>query len=104
MTYKTNDLLDQANLDNDHSSFGGAEKTFGTEAEAARIFSDLKAALFSVEEWNEHSMLSSFRLFNEAGQEIEGGKISVGAFLQMLIEHAPDRSRIEDPRAPERLG
>lgn len=86
MTFKTDSLLNQANLDENHSSFSSAEKTFSAEAEAAQVFAILKAKLLSVAEWNAHSLLSSFNLFDENGQTLATGELAVGAFMQISLK------------------
>ncbi|HVE59434.1 MAG TPA: hypothetical protein VNB22_21670 [Pyrinomonadaceae bacterium] len=86
MSLKTDILLNQANLDENHSSFSSAEKTFPGEAQAVQIFSVLKAKLFSINEWNAHSMLSTFKLFDENGQPLQTEKLLVGVFLQIALK------------------
>lgn len=85
MKYKTEELLEQARLDEDHSSLSSAEKTFADEAEAGRVFGVLKAKLSDIDEWNAHSMLSSFEIFDERGQPLETKKLAVGEFLQISL-------------------
>lgn len=86
MKYKTEELLEQARLDENHSSLSSAEKTFADEAEAARVFGVLKAKLSDIDEWNAHSMLSSFEIFDERGQKLETKKPAVGEFLQISLK------------------
>ena len=86
MSFKTDNLLNQANLDEDHSSFSSAEKTFADQAKAAQIFSILKAKLLNINEWNAHSLLSSFRLFDENGQTLAPENLSVGSFMQISLK------------------
>ena len=86
MSFKTDELLNQANLDEDHSSFSSAEKTFAGETQAAQIFRVLKAKLLSINEWNTHSMLSSFRLFDESGQTLANDELAVGVFMRIALK------------------
>jgi len=86
MNFKTDKLLNQANLDEDHSSFSSAEKTFPDEAQAAQIFSILKAKLSNINEWNAHSLLSTFGLFDENGQPLQTEKLAIGAFMQIALK------------------
>lgn len=86
MNFKTDELLNQANLDENHSSFSSAEKTFSGEAEAAQIFSVLKAKLLNINEWNAHSLLSTFGLYDENGQRLQTEKLSVGIFMQIALK------------------
>ena len=85
MKFKTDDLLDQARLDEEHSSIASAEKTFADETASAEAFSILKAKLSDIDEWNSHALLSSFKLFDENGRELQTKKLSVGSFLQISL-------------------
>lgn len=98
MNYKTDDLLERARQDEDHSSLSSAEKTFADEAEAARVFGVLKAKLSDIDEWNAHSMLSSFEIFDERGQRLETKKPAVGEFLRISLKGTMkyDWVRVED--------
>ncbi|HEY8562323.1 MAG TPA: hypothetical protein VIL74_18245 [Pyrinomonadaceae bacterium] len=86
MKFKTEDLLEQARRDEDHSSFSSAEKTFAAEADAEAVFSILKTKLFDVDEWNAHSMLTSFELFDERGEPLATKKFAAGAFLRIALK------------------
>ena len=86
MKFKTESLMEQSRLDEEHSSFSSAEKTFADESEAVRVFSILKTKLSNVDEWNAHAMLSSFELFDENGQPLQTKKLAVGAFLQISLK------------------
>jgi len=86
MSFKTDILLNQANLDEDHSSFSSAEETFSDQSKAAQIFSILKEKLLNINEWNAHSLLSTFRLFDENGQLLQTDKISIGVFMQIALK------------------
>lgn len=86
MRYKIDELMEQARRDEDHSSFCAAEKTFASEAEAVKVFSALREKLFDINEWNVHSLASSFKLFDENGQPCENRKLAVGAFLQISLK------------------
>ena len=85
MKYQTEELLERARTDENHSSLSSAEKTFSAEAEAARVFTELKRKLFDLGEWNEHAMLSAFELFDESGRSPETEKITKGAFLRISL-------------------
>ena len=85
MKFKTDDLLAQARRDEEHSSVASAEKTFADETGAVKAFSILKTKLSEVEEWNAHAMLSSFKIFDENGRELQTKKLSVGVFLQISL-------------------
>lgn len=86
MNFNTDKLLEQANLDEDNSSFSSDERTFKNEAEAVRVFSVLRAKLLNIKEWNEHSTMSSFAVFDENGREIADGKLSAGVFLRISLK------------------
>ncbi|MEP6900851.1 MAG: hypothetical protein ABJA66_03815 [Actinomycetota bacterium] len=86
MDFKTDNLLNQANLDTHHSSLSSAEKTFADEARSSEVFSALKAKLLNIQEWNDHSMLSSYQLFDENGQTLKTEKLAVGQFLRISLK------------------
>lgn len=85
MKYKVDDLLAQAARDEEHSSIASAEKTFADEAEAAKVFALLKTKLENVREWNSHALLSTFKLFDENGRELQTEKIADGQFLRISL-------------------
>ncbi|HEY0461873.1 MAG TPA: hypothetical protein VGC97_22260 [Pyrinomonadaceae bacterium] len=85
MKFKTDTLLEQSRLDESHSSFSSADKTFDDERAAAKVFSTLKAKLLDADEWNAHAMLSSFELFDERGQPLTTKKLAAGGFLRILL-------------------
>jgi hypothetical protein len=86
MKYKTDDLLEQARLDEEHSSIASAEKTFADETESAKVFSILKTKLLAIDEWNAHSMLSAFELFDENGQALQSKTPAVGIFMRIALK------------------
>jgi hypothetical protein len=88
MKFKTDELLERSRLDENHSSFSSAEKTFDDEREAAKVFSILKTQLFDVNEWNSHAMLSSFELFNENGRALQTQKLADGVFMRISLKGA----------------
>ena len=88
MKYKTDDLLQQAERDREHSSVASAEKTFAREAESEKFFTLLKTKLQDVDEWNAHALLTAFALFDDTGRALETRKITVGAFLRISLTGA----------------
>lgn len=86
MKYKTDELLEQARLNENESSCSSAEKVFADENEAAEVFSNLREMLLTVDEWNEHSLLSTYALFGENGNELETAKYSVGKFVRISLK------------------
>lgn len=85
MKFKTDELLEQSRLDEEHSSFSSAEETFDDQSKAAKVFSILKAKLFEADEWNAHAMLSSFELFDENGKKLPTEKLAEGCFLRISL-------------------
>jgi len=86
MKLRTDELIEQSRLDEDHSSFSSAEETFNGAAESTRIFSLLKNWLSDIDSWNAHSMLSTFTVFDENGREIESKKLENDYFLRILLK------------------
>ena len=85
---KTDDLLAQAEQNKNESSISCADKTFADEARAAQVFASLKTKLFDINEWNAHSMLSSYEAFDERGKAVESEKLSVGVFVRISLKGA----------------
>jgi hypothetical protein len=83
---KTDELLKQAEISSRESSISCAEKTFVNEAWATEVFSSLKAKLFDIKDWNEHSLLSSYEVFDEHGKSIESEKLSAGVFVRISLK------------------
>ncbi len=81
---KTDDLLKQANEHENESSISSADNIFQNEADAARVFSDLKTKILHINEWNIHSLMSSYALFDENGDELN--KINVGDFIRIALK------------------
>ena len=89
MREKTKDLLNQTEQNENESSISCADKIFASEAEATQVFLTLKAKLVNINEWNEHSLMSSYALFDEGGSEINERKFYVGAFIRILLTGSP---------------
>jgi hypothetical protein len=85
MKFKTDELMQQSRLDESHSSFSSAAEVFASDAEAAKVFSILKAKLLDIDEWNAHALLTSFELFEENGEPLPTKKLSVGSFLRIAL-------------------
>ncbi len=85
MSKNIKDLLNQAQLNEDESSISSAEKTFSDEADAAQIFSILKTKILSIDEWNEHALLSEYGLFDENGAIRQTKILSVGVFMRISM-------------------
>lgn len=85
---KTDELLSQAKRNENESSISCADKTFADEARAAQVFSSLKTKLFDISEWNAHSLMSSYKIFDENGKASENQKISDGVFIRISLKGA----------------
>ncbi len=98
MINKTKDLLNQAKQNENESSISSADKIFADEAKAAQVFSTLKTKLQNINEWNAHSLMSSYALFDETGREIDEKRLYVGAFIRISLtaSHKYDWIRIID--------
>lgn len=86
MNDKTDNLLNQARQNENESSISCAEKEFDDDTAAARVFSILKTKILKVAEWNEHSLMSSYALFDKNGGEIDDAAISVGVFIRIHLK------------------
>ena len=81
---KTDELLKQANENSGESSISSADKNFESEAQARKVFLSLKTKLLKIDEWNDHSLMSSYALFDENGREIN--EINVGDFIRISLK------------------
>lgn len=86
MKYKTDELLESARLNKNHSSVSSAEQDFADESKAADVFSIIKKMLLSIDEWNEHAMLSSFTLFDRNGNETAEDAFLVENFIRISLK------------------
>jgi hypothetical protein len=86
MNSKIDELKKQADQNRNESSFSSAERNFANANEAARVFSILKTKLQNIEEWNDHGLLSSFRLFDENGNALKNEPLPRGAFIQISLK------------------
>ena len=86
MKYKTDELLEKARLNKKHSSVSSAEQDFADENKASGVFSTVKKMLLSIDEWNEHAMLSSFALFDRNGNETSESDFSVENFMRISLK------------------
>lgn len=85
---KVEDLLKKANENKDESSIAAAEKTFAGEDEAVRVFGVLQQMMSSVVEWNAHSMMTAFELFDARGARQERQNFKVGDFIKISLKGA----------------
>lgn len=79
-------MLKQAKGKGDESSISSAEKSFDNGSEAARVFQTLKAKLLQIEEWNAHSLMSSYALFDADGKILENEKLADGLFIRIALK------------------
>lgn len=86
MSKGTENLLKQAKQNENESSISSADKSFESEAEAAQVFSTLKTKILDIKEWNDHSLMSSYALFDETGREIDDKKFYTGAFIRISLK------------------
>ena len=83
---KTDDLLKLAEENPNESSISSAEKSFDDERKAAQVFAALKAMLLEIGEWNDHSLISTYVLFEENGQESVSQNLSVGKLIRLALK------------------
>lgn len=86
MSGKIQNLLQHAEADSEHSSVSSAKRQFPDGETAQRFFSILKTRLFNVDEWNEHSTISSFELFDENGYASESKTFFKGVFIRISLK------------------
>ncbi len=82
---KTDELLNQAEQNKNESSISSADKILANQADAARVFSSLKTKLLNIGQWNQHSLMSSYALFDENGVESGDGELAVGKFIRIAL-------------------
>lgn len=82
---KTDDLLKQANENRNQSSINFAEKCFEKAEDAKRVFAALKTMILRIDEWNVHSLISTFELFDKNGKQLENGKLAVGLCIRIAL-------------------
>jgi hypothetical protein len=85
MNGKINGLLNQAEANENESSVISAEKNFSGGAEAESVYSRLKIKLQNINEWNDHGMLSSYKLFDENGQAQATEILSKKSFIRISL-------------------
>lgn len=83
---KTGELLKKANENLSECSINCAEKTFVNESEAKQFFVRLKTKITNINEWNEHSAMSSYKLFGTDGELSKDQIIYVGAFIRIALK------------------
>ena len=86
MNSKVSNCLEKAKANEQESSITSAEKTLLSQAEAVEVFSLLKTKLQSIEQWNEHGLLSSYELFDENGENLETDKLFVKGFIRIWLK------------------
>ena len=82
---KTDDLLKRTDEKRSESSISVAEKIFGNGEDAKNVFTALKTLILQIDQWNAHSLLSTFALFDESGKQIEHGKLAVGLLIRIAL-------------------
>ena len=59
-------------------------KILKAKSKRRKFFLSLKAKLLNINEWNDHSLMSSYALFDENGREIN--EINVGDFIRISLK------------------
>ncbi len=85
MKIKTDVLLEKAEKNKNESSISKAEKTFAGERDAARVFAALKTQILNINQWNAHSFMSSYEVFDKNGEIVKSGELSVENFIRISI-------------------
>lgn len=86
MNGKIKDLLNQAETNPNNSSVSSAEKNFSGAAEAEKAYSIVKKKIQNINEWNDHGMLSSYKLFDENGREQKPEILSENSFIRISLK------------------
>ena len=86
MSGKVENLIKQRQLNENESSLSSAEKTLLDEAEAERVFSALRTKLLNIGEWNDHALISTYKLFSEAGRPLETETLSTGVLIRISLK------------------
>ncbi len=71
MNSKIQSLLETANSHSNDSSVSFDKRIFPANEAAEQAFLKLKKDLLNITEWNKHSAISSFELFDETGRVLE---------------------------------
>lgn len=79
------ELLHQANLNKSESSIACEQKIFSDAEQSAQAFSVIKTKILDVNNWNDYSAISGYKLFNEDGSEHQDQLISIGLFLRISL-------------------
>lgn len=82
---KTDELLKRTEKIPNQSSVSSAEKIFGNEQDAKKVFIALKTLILKIDEWNAHSLISTFALFDASGKQIEHGTLAAGLFIRIAL-------------------
>jgi hypothetical protein len=90
MDNKIHILLAQAKRESEtatpeKSSMAFATREFVNEREAENAFQHLKRKLFRIDEWNEKSALSTFELYDHAGNEARGKDAAAEDFIKITL-------------------
>jgi len=90
MNSKIQNLLDEAERQKqspstEQSSVTYAERSFDDARSAEDLFAELKEKLYRVKRWNSNSLFSSFALFDEAGNDGDDRRATVGDFICVIL-------------------
>lgn len=75
----------EASADDKMSSVASARRKFSTAAEAEKHFSEFGRKLFRINDWNAHSGLTSFELFDETGKPRGAETAKTGNFVRLSL-------------------
>jgi len=96
MGTKIQELLKQARSSTEgDTSANFAKRIFSSGAECSDFFRETKNRLLLTEEWNKNSTSSSYKLFDNNGNEIDGEPISVGSFIRITLHGSGKHDWVE---------
>ena len=85
MSEKIEDLLHQAEQTPQESSITCASRSFSDERQAGEIFEKLKQKLLQIKDWNDKSGISSYKLFDENGNQTHRARAAIGDFIRLAL-------------------
>jgi hypothetical protein len=81
---KIENLLEAANSSDDgDTSVNVAKRIFVDQAECLTFFERTRSNLLDIAEWNRNSSATGYKLFDEAGRDIDSLPITVGRFIRI---------------------
>lgn len=87
MSNKIQNLLEQAYAqDSNRNSVSFAKHNFTAADNAQTAFTQLREKLLNLENWNEHSGLTSYELFDKDGNSYEDKTLKENAFIRIYLK------------------